>query len=326
MGSRVKIIRLFSLTAVFSAAVVGCSKRENPTPQQSVAQPALPPKADSSPSPQPTPAPVPVNFESDPLYQQAQHLSHSDVRKAMDLLEAAIVKAPDAAPSAPYFLLLGKLKKEFESCQGAEPSLENPKTQCDGFVEYAKVRPGEYFYNEVGGDYLYGGFHFQEIEKRFPSSGLAVEAGYERTKLSRGGECEGFVDCYVEGAFTPVRDFLLRYPDTAHTTEAIKRADEAFREALWGDVWKTPAAEIKDPNESADFYDAQNLKKQVQEYEELAEKLPVRSRASCWETVAYYRNRFGEKDRAKALYQRILKENPEYENNGEIRKQLAALQ
>jgi tetratricopeptide (TPR) repeat protein len=320
-----KIIQLLLLLAAFSLAVASCNKKENPAARHSVVQPTLAPKADSSPPAQSAPVQIPVNYESDALYQQAQSLFHSDIRKAMDLLEAAIAKAPDAAQSAPYYLLLGKLKKEFEDCQAADTSIENSKTQCEGFVQYAKARSSEYFYNEVGGDYLYGGFHFQELEKRFPSSALAVEAAYERTKLSHGGECEGFVDCYIEDAFAPVRDFLLRYPDSPHTAEAVKRADGAFRKMLWGDTWKTEWTEIKDPNKATDYYDPNNLKKLVQDYEDLAEKLPLRFRATALETVAYYRSKFGEKDRTRALYQRILQENPAYDGNAEIRKQLAAL-
>ena len=80
--------------------------------------------------------------------------------------------------------------------------------------------------------------------------------------------------------------------------------------------WRPPRLDAYDPN---------NLKRLVQEYEDLAQKLPMRFRATAWETVAYYRNKFGEKDRARALYQRILQENPSYDGNAEIRKHLAAL-
>jgi outer membrane protein assembly factor BamD (BamD/ComL family) len=305
-------------------AIGGCNNQRAAATQQQEARTEVPPR--SVPPTRP-PQPATVQTPVDTLYQQAQGLSHSDIHKAMDLLEAAIAKAPDSPNSAPYYLLLGRLKKEFENCQlhQSNSPLDNPKKQCEDFTEYAKARPTEYFYNEVGGDYLYHGVHFQELEKRFPSSALAVEAAYEITNLSKGGECEGFLDCYIESAFSPVRDFLLRYPDSPHTKEAIKRADDAFRKTLWGDVWKTESAEIKDPNQASDSYDPTNLKKMVQEYEDLAEKLPLRFRARPWETVAYYRNRFGEKDRARELYEKIVRQFPDYENIGEVRQNLATL-
>jgi len=94
---------------------------------------------------------------------------------------------------------------------------------------------------------------------------------------------------------------------------------------LWGDVWKTEWAEIKDPNQPSDYYDPTNLKKMVQEYEDLAETLPLRVRARPWETVAYYRNRFGEKNRARELYEKIVRQFPDYENVAEVRRNLATL-
>ena len=106
----------------------------------------------------------------------------------------------------------------------------------------------------------------------------------------------------------------------------MKRADNAFRQNLWGDVWNTERGEVKDPNTSDDYYDSGDPKKMVQDYEDLAEKLPFRYRARAWETVAYFRARFGERERARALYERILRQNPDYENNPEIRKKLAWLQ
>lgn len=293
--------RIVSLTAL-SLLLVACRHNENSSSPQKTASPSAEKAADPD-SAHVAPVQTPVSYGSEPLYQEAQSVSRSDIRKSMDLLERAIRKAPDDPASAPYYLLLGRLKKEFENCQGdlLNSSLSEPAKQCNGFVEYAQSRPKEYFYNEVGGNYLYGGIHFQELEKRFPASPLAIEGAYELTKLSQGGECEGFLDCYIENGFSRVREFLLRYPDTPHTSEAVKRADDAFRKTLWGDVWKTEWTEIKDPNKASEYYDPANLKKLVQDYEDLAEKLPVHARTSSWETVAYYRNKLGEKDRARAL-------------------------
>jgi tetratricopeptide (TPR) repeat protein len=323
-ASQLKTVRRVILLALQTLILAGCRSKENSASEQ---HPVPAQKTQNVP---PTPAVLPqtqVNYETDPIYQQAQALSHSDIHKAMELLEAAIAKAPDGPNTAPYYLSLGRLKKEFESCQQdpASSPLSDPAKQCNGFAEYVQAHSNEYFYNEIGGDYLYSGFQFQELEKRFPASPLAIDAAYEMTLLSQGGECEGFLDCYIENGFSRVREFLLRYPDTPHTTEAVKRADDAFRKTLWGDVWKTEWTEIKDPNKPGDYYDPQNLKKLIQEYEDLAEKLPMKSRASCWETIAYYRRKFGEKDQARALYQRILKENPEYENVAEIRRQISSL-
>jgi len=163
--------------AVSLIAMSGCDNQRGAATQQQDARTEVPARA-APPARFQQPATVqpPISYEADSLYQRADELSHSDIRKAMELLEAALANAPDDPRSAPYYLLVGRLKKEFENCQldQTNSSLEDPKKQCNGFTEYANARPTEYFYNEVGGDYLYRGVHFQELEKRFPSSALAV--------------------------------------------------------------------------------------------------------------------------------------------------------
>jgi hypothetical protein len=42
-------------------------------------------------------------------------------------------------------------------------------------------------------------------------------------------------------------------------------------------------------------------------------------------TGVAYRNRFSEKDRARELHEKILRQFPDYENFGEVRRNLAAL-
>jgi hypothetical protein len=247
----------------------------------------------------------------------------------MAILEAAIAKSPDEPSTAPYYLQLGRLKKEYENYQGYKTGTsELSEKQKNEFIGYAKKRPTEYFYNDPGADYFYGGFHFKELERLFPNSSLAAEAGYEITNLSQGGECEGQVVCYIDGGFAPVREFLLKYPQAPHTAEAAQRTDNAFRKNLWGDgVWKTELGVIADPNKAADYYyDPAELKKLLAEYEELAEKLPAKYRPRIWETTAYYHTRLGEKEKSGALYERILKDFPAYQNAEKIRQKLTAIE
>ena len=55
------------------------------------------------------------SFEADPIYQLARTQAKTDLQKAFGTLEAAIAKAPDDSQSVPYYLSLGRLKKEYES-------------------------------------------------------------------------------------------------------------------------------------------------------------------------------------------------------------------
>lgn len=319
-----------TLSFALALASSGCKKHATEAKQaapQAAAQSAVPAAPQPAPAASPAPVPVPVAFESDPLYQQALQLASTDLRKAMALLEGPIAKAPDAPQSAPYYLLLGKLKKRYEeACENAnEPPPGQPLQPCGDFREYAAARPTEYFHDEPSDSYLYTGIHFTEVQRRYPSGALAVDAAYETTNLAQGGECEGQLVCYIESGFAPMQKFLQNYPDSPHTEQALQRADDAFRKTLWGDRWKTDWTEVPDPNKATDFYDPSDLKKLVQEYEDLAEKLPARFRVRPWETVAYYRTRFGETGRARALYEKIVLQFPGYENISEARRNLAAL-
>ena len=320
-------VPITGLVVSFVLALGGCKKnRDQPIEPPKAASNAAPIASSPPPAPAP-PAPSPVAYDSDPLYQQAQKLSSTDLPKAIALLEAPIAKAPDEPRSAPYYLLLGRLNKRYEeACESAgDPPPGQPPQPCGDFRQYAAARPNEYFHDESSDSYLYSGFHFSELEKRFPSNPLAVEAAYEVTTLSQGGECEGQLVCYIESGFVPMQKFLLRYPDSSHTEQALRRADDAFRKTLWGDHWKTDWTEVTDPNKATEFYDPADLRKLVQEYEDLAEKLPTRFRARPWETVAYYRNRLGETARARGLYEKIVQQFPDYENISEIRSNLARL-
>jgi tetratricopeptide (TPR) repeat protein len=309
--------------AVLLPPLGGCKKRKSVASAQQEPGAAVPAKP-ASRATAPVQAPVPLG--TDALYHQAEALSKTDIQKAMETLEQAIAKAPDDPHSAPYYFLLGKLKREYEKYQDYNAdSPEQAEKLGKEFREYAEGRSAEYFHDESSDAYFYSGFHFRELDKRFPSNPLAVDAAYEITNLTQGGECEGQLVCYIDGGLAPVREFLLRYPDSPHTSEAVERADDAFRKNLWGPVWKTSWTEVRDPTKATDFYDPAELKKVVGDYEGLAEKLPDRFRPRVYETTAYYHARLGETDRARQLYTLILQQAPDYENIGEVRKALRDL-
>jgi len=94
---------------------------------------------------------------------------------------------------------------------------------------YAKARPDEYHYNEVGGEWLSNGTDFRDLIKRFPTSPLADDAAYAQTLLPIGGECEGSVACMVEVRWSAVSGFLRTHPNARQADFAVARALEAFR-------------------------------------------------------------------------------------------------
>src|SRR5260370_735972 len=111
----------------------------------------------------------------------------------MEVVEESLRVHGDDSAFAPLYLRLGRMKKAYEG----RLSYGSPA------MSYALAHPAEYNSNEVDADYIYNGYHFRELMRRFPKSEWADDAAWELTLLSRGGECEGNVACYIGRGFDP---------------------------------------------------------------------------------------------------------------------------
>jgi hypothetical protein len=193
------------------------------------------------------------------------------------------------------------------------------------YREYAEKNSQEFWYYEMGGIYYYSGFHFKELIKRFPESELVDDAAYELTKVHRGGECEGWMDCYIEYQFNQVKEFLELYPNSEHAEEAVKRANEAFLNNLDSPLWVQNFGAIKDYAVAQESYEPQAIQQTLAIYETIAETLPLQLRAKAYEAIAGLWVRFKQLDRAIRLYSFIVQQVSGYENVSVVRKQLSAL-
>ncbi|MGH7636217.1 MAG: hypothetical protein ACREOK_01095, partial [Gemmatimonadaceae bacterium] len=101
----------------------------------------------------------------------------SPARADMDALARRLKTAPETSMPA-VLLALGRLKARYYPDE-----------------QYARAHSEEYFYNEIAGEWLYTGWHFMELRRRFPRSRHADDAAWEETFLPVGGECEGWVPC-----------------------------------------------------------------------------------------------------------------------------------
>jgi hypothetical protein len=152
--------------------------------------------------------------------------------------------------------------------------------------QYAAARPNEYFYNEIGGGWLYRGWHFEELRRRFPNDSLADDAAHEITRLPMGGECEGFIPCYVHVGFGPVAEFLGAYPQSPLAHDALRRALAAFSRFA-------PDLDLRQPSEYVDTADVRRL---VSELDSLGRALPpslgvklIARAAELWEQMGELR-------------------------------------
>jgi hypothetical protein len=143
----------------------------------------------------------------------------------------------------------------------------------------------DFFYNEFGGDWLYNGHDFRELTRRFPNHDLADDAAYELTHLRQGGECEGWVPCYVFSEWEPVSTFLKAYPNSPLADTAVERALSAF----------AMIDTDKDLRAATDSIDPEDIRKLTASLEEVGRALPparggrlLLRAAELWEAASNY--------------------------------------
>src|SRR6266536_372924 len=101
-------------------------------------------------------------------------------------------------------------------------------------ADFARQHPEEFNWSQSDAAYFYTSYHFRELVKRFPKHDLADDAAYRLADPIEGGECEGYVPCYIEYrmAFTGLNAFLAQFPNSEYAPEAVRRADSAFTSVL----------------------------------------------------------------------------------------------
>ncbi|HEU4719773.1 MAG TPA: hypothetical protein VFS59_00305 [Gemmatimonadaceae bacterium] len=242
--------------AIALAGAVACSRPDRTVPPRdsSVAHPGATARASALPA-----------FETDTIvdgYGALDTLRLDSLRVEMARLEQELRRAPEGE-HPPLLLELGRAKRLYIA------PLDGPH------AHYARTRPDEYVYDEIGGRFVYHGKHLRHLLERFPDHPLADDAAWQLTLLPSAGECEGFVVCYVEYRWRRVRDFLGAHPASPYAPRALDRAIAAFDEHL---------TSVTDLTRSSEFYDAGDLPPLVAEFDSVTAGLPapLRERAAAF--------------------------------------------
>lgn len=202
------------------------------------------------------------------------HPETSPPRAEVDALERRMKSAPESSIPA-VLLQLGRMKTRFV---------------VDSV--YAAARPDEYFYNEIAGSWMYSGWHFSELLRRFPRHPFADDAFYEKTFLPAGGECEGYVPCRVSVLWMRIEPFLRAYPASPLADSAVARALLAF-----GAVTR----DMDLVRGSADI-DVPEIRRLVDGLEAVAQTLQMRHRVMLLSRVAELREQMGDLRAARSTY------------------------
>jgi hypothetical protein len=203
---------------------------------------------------------VPTSLPRDTMPPDIQPYGEMDadsLRQRIDSLDDALSGAGEA--DRPRLLFeTGRAKRLFVADRGTPHG------------NYAARREDEFFYNEVGGNYLYNGKDLKALIERYPQHDLADDAGYELTLLPGGGECEGFVTCYIAQEWHDLDPFLRRFPTSAYASRAVERVVRSYRNAL---------KDVPNLTTPTDMYDPKELRPLLASLDSVAIKLPAALKA-----------------------------------------------
>lgn len=158
------------------------------------------------------------------------------------------------------------------------------KSRLDVDPKYAAAWKEEFFYQELAGAWLYTGWHFKEVLRRFPKHKFADDAAYQLTLIPEGGECEGYVPCQVASLWMRLEPFLREYPNSPYADSAVQRALLAFSAIK-------PSMNLTRPS---DDIDPPEIRKLVTSLEETANTLAINSRVTLLARVAELKEQLGD--------------------------------
>ena len=145
-------------------------------------------------------------------------------------------------------------------------------------------RPDDYFFNEIAGSWLYQGLELRELVERHPDHVLADDAAYAATGLPLGGECEGWVPCYLYAGTGRLVDFLEAYPTSDLALAAVEAINLGYETAL---------ADHPDLTVATDLYDPVEVRAALERYQAAAHRLEEPARAPALAAIARLWRRFG---------------------------------
>jgi hypothetical protein len=162
--------------------------------------------------------------------------------------------------------------------------------------EYAAAWKNEFFYQELAGTWLYTGWHFKEVLRRFPKHKFADDAAYQLTLLPEGGECEGYVPCQIASLWMRIEPFLRKYPESPFADSAVQRALLAFSAVKPRMDLARQTAEIDPPE----------IRRLVGSLEQTANTLAPKHRLTLLARVAELREQLGDLPTARNTARMIV--------------------
>lgn len=206
---------------------------------------------------------------------------------------------PDPA-SSPSYADIASLERRLRNApETSQPAilmeLGRLKSRLDVDPRYAAAWNKEFFFQELAGRWLYNGWHFKEVLRRFPQHKFAGDAAYQLTLLPEGGECEGYLPCQVAALWMRLDPFLRKYPSSPYADSAVQRTLLAFSAIKPNMNLTRPSTEIDPPE----------IRKLVSSLEQTANTLPTRHRLTLLARAAELREQLGDLSAARTTARMI---------------------
>jgi hypothetical protein len=276
-------VALHAVCGVTLSVQIGCGGDSPPgeTPVDSAATPVAQDRVAIDP------IPIPANLDS--------------LRPVLDTLERRLARS-SAADSPALLLQLGRARTAFDPDRGSV------------HADYATARTSAFWYNEIGANYLYNGADLRALIGRFPGSALVDDAAYAITRLPMGGECEGFVACYVGRQWEPLSEFLRAHPQSAYADSAIERVLAGYAQI----------DSTLDLRAATDYVEPAELRKLVAQLDSMGRDLPAPRGVRLLERAGQLWEQFADYDQARSAYQAALP-NADGATQARIRERMAQL-
>ena len=86
-------------------------------------------------------------------------------------------------------------------------------------------------YDEIAGSWIIGHARVLELHDKYRQTKSADDIAWFAASIPLGGECEGYVPCYMSSANATYGEYLRRHPQGAHSGEAMRAIATAIRSA-----------------------------------------------------------------------------------------------
>ena len=221
---------------------------------------------------------------------------------------------PDIPEMARAYLLLGRIKKRFENDYN---ETYDTTTQVSGIPPELEDKIEEYNKGEPAAEYYYNGYHFDKLIELFPDSEYVDDAAFEKTNLLQGGECEGDENCSLDYGVDRYIEFLKQYPASDLAGKAIEEINKGFDRIL---------SDKSERIAGTQYFSIKGLEATIDSYQKAVQDVAPREKAKAEDVICALWLKTGEKDKAIATCNNILKSYPQYPPTWQIKARLGKIQ